>query len=179
MCFGKALVVNRDVAKVQVGQRVVWVFLQSIHIFFLGGIQLMLDPIRYPNCIMNSRGVGTFPECRLVLFDSFRVPFFIRVNLSHESVQLERVLIQGLQSLNRLKRSVLVNAGKLVKRVSVLRILSYCAVQLRDGFIDSAGSLERQREIVPTPAVWFRSSEFQLKASDRLVEVILAELGHS
>src|SRR6266849_3728486 len=132
MCLDKALVVNRDVPKVQVGQRVVWVFLQSLHEFLLGGIQLMLDPIRYPNCIMNSRSVGTFRECRLVLLDSFSVPLLIR-----------------------------------------------CTVQLRDGCIDPADSLQRQCEIVPAPAVWFRSSELKLKALDRLVKVVFAEIGYA
>src|SRR5437762_4298821 len=92
----------------------------------------MLNPIRYPNCIMNSGNVGTLRECRLIFLNSFSVALIIRVNLSHQGMQLERVLIQGFQFFDRLNRSVLVNAGKLVKRVGILRIFSYCTVQLRN-----------------------------------------------
>ena len=67
----------------------------------------------------------------------------------------------------------------MVKRIRILRIFSYCAVQLPNGFIDPADGLERQCEIVPTPAVWFRRPEFQFEASDRLVKVAFAEIRHA
>ena len=79
---------------------------------------------------MNPLSVRTFGESGLVLLDGLRVALLVRIDLSHQRVQLEGVLVERLESLNGLNRSILVDARKLVERVRVFGIFSNQPVQL-------------------------------------------------
>src|SRR5438067_13743270 len=83
----------------------------------------MLRPIGYPDGVVNSGGVRTFGKCYLVLLNGIGVSFLIRVKLAHKRVQLERIGVLGLQFLDSLQGSILVNSRKLVKSIQVFGVL--------------------------------------------------------
>src|SRR3989442_7613923 len=170
---------NSNVAEVQVGQGVVRIFLQRILEFFLGGVQLVLHPIRNANGIVNALRIRPLGERSFVFLDSFLVAFLFGVHFSDQRMQLKRVRIKRLQSLDRLEGSVLVNARKLVEPVGVFRIFRDRPVQLRYGFIGAARELQRQSQVITATRVRICSGEFLFKAMDSLREAFRSEVGNT
>src|SRR3984893_592091 len=94
-------------------------------------------------------------------------------------MKLKGIRIQRLKHLYGMQRSIFVEARQFVEGVGVFRILGKGLVQVRNRFVDAAGRLQGQSQVIL--CAWMRLGSFQLvrKTVDRLRKVIFPEIRES